>query len=323
MEVTFLGTGAGSPTRQRNVTSIALTLPERGEWWMLDCGEGTQHQLLRAGHLRVSQLTRIFITHLHGDHFFGLMGLLASRALAQGGASPVTVYGPANLDGWVRASLRAGQMRFGFPVEIVPVQPGLIFEDDEITVSCVPVRHRMEAYAYAIEEKLRPGRFDADAARALGVPFGPLFGQLKAGQTVTLPDGRVVSPEGLTGPMRPGRKIVFSGDTAYTPDLVALAQNADLLIHEATYANADAPLAERAAHSTTGIAAQVAGEANARRLFLTHFSARYDSETGPHIAGLVSEARADFPLTDAAHDFLRVSVPRPDEAPLPPNNGGF
>lgn len=322
MEFTFLGTGAGSPTRQRNVSALALSLPERGEWWMVDCGEGTQHQILRASHLRLSQLTRIFITHLHGDHFFGLLGLLASRALAQGGASLVTVYGPAGLDNWVRASLRTGQMRFGFPVEIVPVIPGVLFEDDEIIASCAPVRHRIEAYAYAISEKPRPGRFDAEAARALGVPFGPLFGQLKAGQTVTLPDGRVISPDGLTGPMRAGRKVVVSGDTGYAPELVALAQNADVLVHEATYANGERALADRAAHSTSGIAAQVAREAHVRRLILTHFSARYsaqsrfdagDGENGLPIADLINEAREGFPETEAANDFLRVPVPRLDE----------
>ena len=243
------------------------------------------------------------------------MGLLASRALAQGGASPVTVYGPAALEHWVRSSLKVGQMRFGFPVEIVPVVPGVLFEDDEIIASCAPVRHRMESYAYAITEKPRPGRFDAEAARALGVPFGPLFGQLKAGETITLPNGTVVSPEGLTGPPRPGRKVVVSGDTGYAPDLVAFAQNADALVHEATYANAEAVLADRAAHSTAGVAAQVAREANVRRLILTHFSARYDGESGPQIADLLADAREGFPETLAAHDFMRVAVPRSDEPP--------
>ena len=325
-----MGTGAGSPTRQRNVSALALTLPERGEWWMVDCGEGTQHQILRAAHLRLSQMTRVFITHLHGDHFFGLMGLLASRALAQGGASPVTVYGPAALEQWVRTSLKVGQMRFGFPVEIVPSVPGVLFEDDDIIASCVPVRHRMESYAYSVEEKPRPGRFDADAARALGVPFGPLFGQLKAGQTITLPDGTVISPDGLTGPPRTGRKVVVSGDTGYAPDLAVFAQNADVLVHEATYANAEAVLADRAAHSTAGIAAQVAREAHVRRLILTHFSARYDGESGPQFADLLADARDGFSETLAAHDFMRVAVPRKgeevallSEAPLPPNSGGF
>lgn len=313
MDITFLGTGSGAPTRSRNVSSIALQRTEHAELWLLDCGEGTQQQILRAAQVRLSQLSRIFITHLHGDHLFGLIGLLATRALAQGGESPVTLYGPAPLADYVRASLRASGMRFGFPVEIEVSQPGVLYEDDEITVTAAPVRHRIEAYAYAIEEKPRPGRFHVEEARARGVPNGPLFGKLKAGETVTLPDGRIISPEGLTGPARPGRKIAFSGDTIYSPELVTLAAGADLLIHEATYAEADRALADRAAHSTATSAATVARESGVERLFLTHFSPRYESVEGLRLEDLLEEARAVFPETYLAQDLLRVPVPRREE----------
>jgi ribonuclease Z len=311
MELTFLGTSSGTPSRSRNVSATALQLTERGELWLFDCGEGTQHQILRAPQVRLSQLTRVFLTHLHGDHLFGIMGMLASRALAQGGTSAVTLYGPAGLAEYVGVGLRASGMRFGFPVSIQNVRPGApLYEDDEVTVTAAPVRHRIEAYAYAVTEKPRTGRFNVEAARALGVPEGPLYGQLKAGRRITLPDGREIDGAGLTGPDRPGRKVVFSGDTLYAPELVALAEGADLLVHEATYAAGDRPLADRAAHSTTDTAATVAREAGVLQLYLNHFSARYESEHGPGLIDLLAEARAIFPATYLAHDFLRFAVPR-------------
>jgi ribonuclease Z len=292
------------------VSGTALQLTDRAELWLIDCGEGTQHQVLRAPQVRLSQLSRIFLTHLHGDHLFGLMGLLASRALAQGGTTPVTLHGPEGLADYVRASLRASGMRFGYPVDIRVVRPGVVCEDDEITVTAAPVRHRIEAYAYAIEEKPRAGRFDVAAARARGVPEGPLFGRLKAGQPVTLPDETVVSPEGLVGPPRPGRKVVFSGDTAFAAGVVSLSAGADVLVHEATYAEADRALADRAAHATAATAATVAREAGVAALYLTHFSPRYESEQGLRLDDLLAEARAIFPDSHLAYDLLRVAVPR-------------
>lgn len=317
MDITFLGTGSGAPSRLRNVSSTAFQRTERGELWLIDCGEGTQHQALRAPQVRLSQLRRVFLTHLHGDHLFGLIGLLATRALAQGGETPVTLYGPSALSDYVRASLRASSMRFGFPVEILTTEAGTIYEDDDIRVVAAPVKHRIESFAYSMEEKPRLGRFMVEAARAQGVPDGPLFGRLKAGETVTLPNGTVVSPEGLTGPSRPGRKAVFSGDTMYTPEMPTLAADADLLIHEATYAEADRALADRAAHSTATIAATVAKEAGVKMLYMTHFSPRYESVEGLRLEDLLMEAREIFPETYLAYDLLRVPVARREESALP------
>ena len=311
VEITFLGTGSGAPSRARNVSATALHLPQRGEWWLIDCGEGTQHQILRASHIRLSQLTRIFLTHLHGDHLFGLPGLLASRALAQGGVGPVTIYGPEGVEAWLKATLRAAGMRFGFPVNVVAVKPGEVCTDGEFTVTAAPVRHRVEAYAYAIREAQQAGRFEVAAAAALGIPPGPLYGQLKAGKTVTLEDGRVIAGTSLVGPTRPGRCVVFSGDTGLAPELVALAQGADLLVHEATYSEQDRGLADRAAHATATLAAEAAREAGVHSLILTHFSARYEGgESAVNLESLLAEARALFPEVRLAYDQLRVSVPR-------------
>jgi ribonuclease Z len=314
VEITFLGTGSGAPSRARNVSATALHLPQRGEWWLIDCGEGTQQQILRASHIRLSQLTRIFLTHLHGDHLFGLPGLLASRALAQGGVGPITIYGPEGVEAWLKATLRAAGMRFGFPVTFVTVRPGKLCTDGEFSVTAAPVCHRIEAYAYAIREAEQAGRFDVAAAAALGIPAGPLYGQLKAGKTVTLSDGRVIEGSQLVGPTRPGRCVVFSGDTGPAPELVPLAREADLLIHEATYSEQDRELADRAAHATATLAAQVARDAEVHALLLTHFSARYEGgESAVNLETLLSEARAIFPETRLAYDQLRVSIPRREE----------
>ncbi|MFY7953492.1 MAG: ribonuclease Z [Armatimonadaceae bacterium] len=310
MELTFLGTGSGAPTRARNVSAVALQLPQRSEWWLVDCGEATQHQILRCQHLRLSNLTRIFITHLHGDHCFGLPGLLASRALALGGTSPVSIHGPEALEPWLKATLRATAMRFGFPVNIEATQAGMLFDDGGFFVSAAPVRHRIEAWAYRIQEHDQPGRFDIESARALGIPEGPLYGRLKRGETVTLDDGRVVDGSSLVGPERPGRGVVFGGDTAWSQELLSLARKADLLVHEATYSNDDRVLAERASHSTALSAAKLARGAQVREMLLTHFSSRYEGNGERSVDDLVDEARTVFGNTRAAHDFLRVTVER-------------
>jgi len=231
--------------------------------------------------------------------------------LAQGGTGPITIYGPDGVEAWLKATLRAAGMRFGFPVQVQAIRPGLVCTDGEFTVEAAPVRHRIEAYAYAICEAEQAGRFDVEAARALGIPPGPLYGRLKAGETVTLDDGRVVEGTTLVGPSRPGRKLVLSGDTGPSTELVALAHGADLLVHESTYAEPDRALADRAAHATATIAAEVAREAKVRMLILTHFSARYESgEAELNLESLLAEARAIFPETRLAYDLLRVSVSR-------------
>jgi len=297
----------------RNVSALALQLPQRSEWWLFDCGEGTQHQILRSPQLRLSNLTRIFITHLHGDHCFGLPGLLASRALALGGTSPVVIHGPEALEPWLKATLRASAMRFGFPVDIVPCASGNLFDDGGFVVSAAPVRHRIEAWAFRVQEHDQPGRFDIDAARELGIPEGPVYGRLKRGETVVLDDGRVVDGKGLVGADRPGRSLVVGGDTAWSQELQSLARKADLLVHESTYSDEDRLLAERASHSTALSAARLARGADVRALVLTHFSSRYEGNGVRSVDDLVAEARSVFPNTRAAHDFLRISIPRMNE----------
>lgn len=312
MQITFLGTSSGVPTRSRNVSSVALRLPQRAELWLFDCGEGTQHQVLRSD-LKVSQLTRIFVTHMHGDHIFGLMGLLASCGLA-GNVEHVDIYGPPDLEEYLKACRRYSQTHFSYPVKVHTVSPGVVYEDAEYTVSCELLKHRVPAFGYRVTEKDRTGHFDVEKAAALGIPSGPLYGKLKRGEEITLPDGRQVNGIDFCGPTLIGRKLVYCTDTVFCESAIALAQDADVLIHEATFAHQDAELAYQRLHSTSTMAAQVALAAQVQQLIITHLSPRYAPGNSIEPKDLLLEARSIFPNTEMAADFLTVSIPRREAA---------
>ncbi|NEP05873.1 MAG: ribonuclease Z [Okeania sp. SIO2G4] len=311
MQVTFLGTSSGVPTRSRNVSSVALRLPQRGELWLFDCGEGTQHQFLRS-ELKVSQLTRIFITHMHGDHIFGLMGLLASCGLG-GNVKSIDIYGPPELENYLQGCIKYSQTRLAYPMKAYQSRPGVIYEDDEYVVSCGYLKHRVPAVGYRVTEKHRPGHFDVEKAKALGIPPGPIYGKLKRGEWITLSDGRRISGADLCGAPQIGRKFVYCTDTVFCDGAVELAQDADLLVHEATFSHRDADMAFQRLHSTSTMAAQVALAAGAKRLMMTHFSPRYAPGNPILLDDLLQEARAIFPNTDMAYDFLSYEIPRFDQ----------
>lgn len=311
MQITFLGTSSGVPTRGRNVSAVALRLPQRSELWLFDCGEATQHQFLRSD-LRVSQLRRIFITHMHGDHVFGLPGLLASLGLA-GTCPGIDLYGPDPLRDYLEGVLRTSSTRIGYPLRTHKVRQAaeagtVVFDDDELQVRCTPLNHRVPAYAYRVDQKPRAGRFDIEQARNLGIPPGPVYAELKAGRTVTLEDGRIINGASLTGPERPGASVVYCTDTVFCEAAVELARGADLLIHESTFSHGEAELAIARQHSTSTMAAQTALEAGVRQLVLTHLSPRYmpGNPQGPD--DLLAEARAIFAETIVAKDFLSLEV---------------
>jgi ribonuclease Z len=310
MIVTFLGTSSATPTLTRNVSAIALSFTRRGRWWLFDCGEGTQQQIMRTA-LKLSRLENIFITHLHGDHLYGLMGLLASRSLRGGSLSPVTVYGPPGLERYVEAMIETSGVHLQFPLRVEIVAPGRTILEDGTAVACAAANHRGCAFSYAVIEPEQPGAFRADLAKQAGIPPGPLYGRLKRGETVHLPDGRSFHGKQFVGPPQPGRKIVYSGDTAPCEALVELAKGADLLIHEATFAHAHRQLAERSGHATALQAARIARQAGVRALVLRHFSPRYDDERAEvKLTDLLREAQSVFPHTSLAADFLSVSVKR-------------
>ncbi len=314
MQITFLGTSSGVPTRSRNVSSIALRLPQRSNVWLFDCGEGTQHQILRSD-LRVSQITRIFITHMHGDHIYGLMGLLASCGMA-GNPSRIDIYGPPQLDDYLKACGRYSQTHFSYPIKVHTVKPGLVVRDDDFSVYCAPLKHRVPAFGYRVVEKDKPGQFNVQKAQSLGIPPGPIYGKLKQGKTIQLPDGRMVRGTDLCGPTQVGRKFVYCTDTIFCEEAVELARDADVLVHEATFSHHDAELAYQRLHSTSTMAAQVALEAKIQQLIMTHFSPRYAPGNAIVLDDLLAEARAIFPNTAMAHDFFTYQIPRREAVTL-------
>ena len=315
MQVTFLGTSSGVPTRARNVSAVALRLPQRGELWLFDCGEGTQHQFLRSD-LRVSQLSRIFISHMHGDHVFGLPGLLASLGLA-GTCTGIDLYGPDPLRDYLEGVLRTSSTRIGYPLRSHRVREAartgaVLLDDDDIQVRCTLLTHRIPAYAYRVDQKPRPGRFDVERAQALGIAPGPVYAELKAGRSVSLDDGRIINGASLCGPERPGASLVICTDTVFCEAAVELAHGADLLIHESTFAHAEADLAIARQHSTSTMAAQTALAAGVKHLVLTHLSPRYMPGNPISPNDLLAEAQAIFANTCLAKDFLSLEV-RPED----------
>jgi len=317
VQVTFLGTSSGVPTRGRNVSAVALRLPQRRELWLFDCGEATQHQFLRSD-LRVSQLRRIFITHMHGDHVFGLPGLLASLGLA-GSCTGIDLYGPDPLRDFLEGVLRTSSTRIGYPLRTHRVQAAassgtLLLDDDDLTVRCAPLTHRVPAFAYRVDQKPRRGHFDVERARALGIEPGPIYAELKAGHSVTLDDGRIINGTSLCGPDRPGASLVYCTDTVFCEAAVELAAGADLLIHEATFSHSEAALAHQRQHSTSTMAAQTALEAGVKQLVLTHLSPRYMPGNSMAPDDLLAEARSVFANTLVAKDFLSLDITPPEPA---------
>jgi len=281
------------------VSSVALA--RASEWFLFDCGEGAQIQLLRTG-LRLSRLRYVFITHLHGDHVLGLPGLLGTINLSRH-EQRIDIFGPPGIARYVRDVSRATHFHPTFPLEVTEVEAGIVLDTPEITVEARKLNHRVLAFGYALQEKPRPGRFDVQAAQRLGVPPGPLFGRLQRGEAVTLEDGRRIEPDEIVGPSRPGARFAYCTDTGPSDAARQLATGADLLIHEATYTEDMVEEAEMRGHSTAAGAARVASAAEVKRLVITHFSPRYD-DVGP----LLAEARAVFPNTMAAYDLLEVPI---------------
>jgi ribonuclease Z len=316
LQITFLGTSSGVPTRARNVSAVAVRLPQRAEFWLLDCGEGTQHQLLRS-EIKTSQLRRIFVTHMHGDHIFGLMGLLASCGMT-GDPDQIDIYGPKPLHDYLQACSRYSQTRISYPINVHAVQPGLVFADDTFEVTCKPLKHKVPAHGYRLAEKDKPGRFDIAKAQAVGIPPGPIYGQLKSGATVTLEDGRTINGAELCGPTRPGRSLVYCTDTVFCESAIELAQGADVLIHEATFAHQEAEMAFQRLHSTSTMAAQVALAAGVKQLILTHFSPRYAPGNPLTVDDLLAEARSIFPNTQLAYDFFTYDISAAEPEALAP-----
>ncbi|EGP4508371.1 ribonuclease Z [Listeria monocytogenes] len=299
MELVFLGTGAGVPSRGRNVTSIALSmLNERNAIWLFDCGEATQHQIMRS-QIKLSKLEKIFITHLHGDHIFGLPGLLSSRSF-QGGESDLTIYGPVGITEYVETSLRLSGTRLTYKIIFNEIEPGLIFEDNMFSITVDELDHGLRSFGYRIVEKDKPGALNADKLIDDGVEPGPIFQKIKKGETVKLADGSVINGKDYIYEPQKGKIISIFGDTKATASELELALNADVLVHEATFEGDKEKLAGEYMHSTTLQAASLAKKANVKKLILTHISSRYDRDASKE---LLIEAQSVFENTEIAYDL--------------------
>ncbi|KRL83684.1 ribonuclease Z [Ligilactobacillus apodemi] len=308
MELEFLGTGAGSPAKFRNVSAVALKLlDEVNAVWLFDVGEGTQHQILRTT-IRPRKVERIFITHLHGDHIFGLPGFLSSRSFQSGEEiRPLTIYGPKGIADFVKISLKVSQTHLSYPLSFVELtEDGVVFEDNKFKVSCCHLDHRIECLGYRIEEKDHPGELLIDKLRAEHVPSGPIYGRIKAGETVTLEDGRVLHGVDYIGAPQKGRVVTILGDTRQTPGILTLAKNADVLVHESTFGKGEARLARNYYHSTCIQAAKIAQKAQVKQLLLNHISARY---VGALATQLERDARSIFANTRVVKDFEVIDIP--------------
>lgn len=305
MKLTFLGTSAGSPTAERNVSSIMLDLrQERGRLWLFDCGEATQMQMQKAK-FSLAKLEMIFLTHLHGDHLFGLPGVLTTRSLMQN-QSPLTLVGPKGIKQFIQTVIDISYSWLTYPLNIIELeQDGLVFEDNKFRVEAKLLAHRVPCFGYRIIEKDLPASLNIDKLKKDNIHIGSFYRDLKEGRTVTLEDGRIIHGKDYLETIRKGKKIAILGDTIPCQASIDLAQDVDLLIHEATQEQALEEKALERGHSTTVHAATIAKQAHARRLIITHISPRY---TLNDKTKLVNEARNIFAPTEIATDFATFEV---------------
>jgi len=299
LRVIFLGTGGSTPTVHRNLPSIVVR--RGGESIMFDCGEGTQRQMMfaKVGFCRKME---IFISHMHGDHILGLPGLFQTMSLL-GRRRPLEIFGPEGIRKFIDAVTKTVEYNLTFPIKSEVVEEGLVYKGTGYKVFAVWADHSVPNLSYALVEDERPGKFFPARAEELGVPRGRLWSRLQRGEVVKLEDGRVVEPDEVTGPPRPGRKIVYSGDTRPCSAVEKLASNADLLIHDSTL---DDELVEKAleqGHSTPSQAARIAKRAAVKELILTHISPRYDD---PNV--LLEQAKRIFPNVQVAEDLMEIEV---------------
>ena len=272
---------------------------ERAASWMFDCGEATQHQILKTA-VKTRKIEKIFITHLHGDHIYGLPGLLGSRSF-QGGTEPLTVYGPVGIKEYIETSLRVSQTHLKYQLSFVEIgEESILFEDDSFRVEALPLDHAVFSYGYRIIEKEKPGELNAVLLKEENIPPGPLYGRIKNKEIVELPDGRIINGADYVGSPKEGRVITILGDTRPCSNAQRLAEGADCLVHEATFNKGQEEMARDYFHSTTVQAAQCAREAGAKRLILTHISSRFTEDDAIE---LQAEARELFPNTEIAHDL--------------------
>ncbi|MDL2246410.1 ribonuclease Z [Methanobrevibacter sp. OttesenSCG-928-K11] len=297
MELTFLGTSSAVPSTKRNHPAIALKA--FGEIMLLDCGEGTQRQLAFA---RISpmKINKIFLSHFHGDHILGLPGLIQSMGF-RGRKEPLHIYGPKGLNALKNPILNLGYCLIEFPIEFHEISDGIVVENEEYLISCAKTKHNVTNLSYSVEEKKKP-RFLREKAIELGVQVGPDFSKLHNGEEVEV-EGKIIKPSDVLGDKRKGKKITYSGDTMPSEAMIKLAENSNLLIHEATYIFEDSDKARENTHSTSTDAGEIAKRANVEKLIITHISTRYTDD-----GKLLEQTKKIFKNSEIATDLMTIEI---------------
>lgn len=304
MELQFLGTGAGMPSKQRNTSALAVKLmQERGTFWLFDCGEATQHQILHTT-LKPRKLEKIFITHMHGDHIFGLPGLLGSRSFLDG-KEPITIYGPTGIQEWIHSTLRLSRTVLQYHLNIIEIEEGIIFEDQQFTVEAKLLNHVIPCFGFRVIQKPLPPTLLIEKAIQLGVPKGPLLARLKSGQDVVLDDGQIVHSKDVTENSEKGFSLAILGDTRFCQASIELSKEVDIVIHEATFDAGTEELAKPYGHSTITEAARVAKESKAKHLIVQHISARFLPR---EVEELRKQGLSVFPSITVAEDFAEFEL---------------
>ncbi|WIM43583.1 ribonuclease Z [Methanosarcina mazei] len=304
LRIIFLGTGGSLPTRNRNPSAVIVNL--KGELLLFDCGEGTQQQMMRAKTGMMS-LSSIFVSHFHADHFLGIPGLIQTMSFL-GRKEPLTIYGPEGTKEFTEVFKVLGYCNLKYEVRGVELSPGDIVEGKNYVVRALKTEHCTPSLGYSLIENPRPGRFNREKAVELGVLPGPLFAKLQKGNPVEV-NGKLVKPEEVVGAPRPGRTVVYSGDTRPCEAVLEASRDADVLIHDGSFADEMAGWAEESMHSTAGEVASLAKEAGVRQLVLTHISSRYTDDVGP----ILNDSRKVFENVIVAEDLMELEVPyRPD-----------
>ncbi|AKB52200.1 Ribonuclease Z [Methanosarcina barkeri str. Wiesmoor] len=300
LRITFLGTGGSLPTRNRNPSAVMVN--REGELILFDCGEGTQQQMMRAK-TGMMNLSSIFVSHFHADHFLGIPGLIQTMSF-MGRKEPLLIYGPEGTREFTELFKALGYFNLNYEVQGIQLKPGDVVERKEYVIRALKTEHSISSLGYALIENPRPGRFNREKAIELGIPPGPLFSKLQKGKTVEV-NGKLVKPEDVMGALRPGRTVVYSGDTRPCEPILKASRDADVLIHDGSFADEMADWAEESKHSTAGEVAALAKEAGVRRLILTHISSRYTDDAEP----LLIDSKKVFENVIIAEDLMEIEVP--------------
>lgn len=300
LRIIFLGTGGSLPTRNRNPSAIMIN--RKGELLLFDCGEGTQQQMMRAK-TGMMNLSSIFITHLHADHFLGIPGLMQTMSF-MGRKEPLLIYGPEGTREFTELFEALGYFNLKYEVRGIELKPGDLVEREEYVIRALKTEHNISSLGYALIENPRPGRFNREKAIELGIPPGPLFAKLQKGTPVEV-NGKLINPEDVMGAPRPGRTVVYSGDTRPCKSILEASRNADVLIHDGSFADEMADWAEESKHSTAGEVAALAKEAGVRKLILTHISSRYTDDAEP----ILTDSKKIFENVIIAKDLMEIEIP--------------